>query len=612
MNATQFCGALNDNLFKMFVQMFLIGLLPEWKDTMLSVATVVFAVPFLLFTAHAGYLADRFSKSRVVVALKYLEALVMGLGLAAFLLSPAQPRYLAPVLLFSLFFLMAFQSALFSPTKYGIVPELVPPERLGAANSSLMICTYLAIILGTAAAPLLAKMTCHIWPNNDNRAYFAAQWVCMLIAAAGIVASHAIPRLRPADPGRKPDWLFARQLWRTLRWASQDYYLSRGLGGTFLFTLIATFLQIALVSYGMDHLGLEEQAASFQFFWAAVGIAAGAWVSGRLSHRNTEMGLIPTGAFLMAINVTVIGLLPKGTPVFAVAPLVFQVGLGCGLFVVPLDTFLQFRLPPERRGEGLALNTFVSWLGVLGAGVLMGIFSGLGIPSNVRLLLMGALCGLLAAFSTHTLRDFFARFLATLFVRCLYHVRVIGQDRVPIEGPAILVANHSCYFDSLLLGATTRRRIRFLMAPEILLRYPFLRFFARLYRVIPISATSSPFEIARGLREARRALDEGYLVALFPEGRLTRDGELQTFQAGFTRFAGNVPVLPVGIRGAWRTMYYYDGSERLRHRWRRILFRRFHVTVAFGPPLSRPPTAEAAHDAVASLLVQDPPEEPAK
>lgn len=608
MNATLFCGALNDNLFKMFVQMFLIGLFPARKDTLLATATVVFAIPFLLFTAYAGYLADRYRKNIIVTLLKYAEFGIMLLGLPAFFLAPAADsplRLIGPVSLFSLFFLMSLQSALFSPTKYGIVPELVTPERLPKANSALVIYTYLAIILGTAAAPLLAKAVAP-YCVGDRAIYGTVQILCVLIALIGIFTAHRIQKLTAANTSLKPDWLFPRQLWRTMRWVRDDYYLSFGLSCTFLFTLIASFLQICLVAYGIDHLGLSEEGASFRFFYAAVGIAFGAWLTGHLSHRNVEMGLLPVGSALLALSVIIVGCLPQGSSLFLVDPFIFLAGFGAGIFVVPLDTFLQFRLPATRRGEGFALNSFVSWLGVLGAGILMGIFSWLEIPAHSRLLLIGCVCGLLSALSTHKLRDFFAKFLSTLLVRCLYNIRITGIENLPVTGPVILVANHTCYFDELLIGTITRRRIRFLMEPEFLLRYPVLRFFGNLLRVIPIGPRSSAREFAAAIREAHKALADDSIVTVFPEGNPTPDGTLRPFHPSFERFARDIPatILPVAISGAWGTMYYYDGNRKLRHHWRRIFFRRFNVTLSIGEPL--PLSAQEAHRAISVLLSNTP------
>ena len=578
LNATQFLGAFNDNLFKGFVTMFLILLIPEWKGFLLGGATILFAIPFLCFTAYAGFLADRFPKNRVTVALKYAELAVMSLAVPLFWFS-------SPWLLFAVLFLMSLQSALFSPTKYGIVPELVKKERLTEANSVLVMWSYLAIIAGAAAAPGAAWLLRAKLGLAPNGAYTVSQLLCVVVAVAGVLASTRVWRLPPANPRLHPDLLFVRRLWRTTAWVRRDRELLLAMAGTGLFSLVASFLQIDLVAYGVNTLGLSTEGAQFQFFYAAIGIAVGAWIAGRLSRRNVEMGLMPIGAGLLALGTFGLALRASPAPV-AVAALVFSAGVGAGMFVVPLDTFLQMRLPPDRRGEGLALNSFVSWIGVLLAGLLMVGGSALRLTARQGVWAMFAASTLLFLGALWTLRDFFVRMLVTIAVKSLYRVRTIGIENLPVDGPALLLANHSSYFDALLLCATTRRRIRFLMDPAMIERFRWLKPFLRLYRVIPVSSRSSPSQVARALKEARRALDEGYMVCVFPEGGVTRTGTIRAFHRGYERIVrgSDYPLVPIYLGGSWGTMYAYYGGQFLND-FHRPRLTRYPVTVVFGRPL---------------------------
>ena len=578
LNATQFLGAFNDNLFKGFVTMFLILLIPEWKGFLLGGATIIFAIPFLCFTAYAGFLADRFPKNRVTVALKYAELAVMSLAVPLFWFS-------APWLLFAVLFLMSLQSALFSPTKYGIVPELVKKERLTEANSVLVMWSYLAIIAGAAAAPGAAWLLRAKLGLAPNGAYTVSQLLCVVVAVAGVLASTRVWRLPPANPRLHPDLLFVRRLWRTTAWVRRDRELLLAIAGTGLFSLVASFLQIDLVAYGVNTLGLSTEGAQFQFFYAAIGIAVGAWIAGRLSRRNVEMGLMPIGAGLLALGTFGLALRASPAPV-AVAALVFSAGVGAGMFVVPLDTFLQMRLPPDRRGEGLALNSFVSWIGVLLAGLLMVGGAALRLTARQGVWAMFAASTLLFLGALWTLRDFFVRMLVTIAVKSLYRVRTIGIENLPVDGPALLLANHSSYFDALLLCATTRRRIRFLMDPAMIERFRWLKPFLRLYRVIPVSSRSSPSQVARALKEARRALDEGYMVCVFPEGGVTRTGTIRAFHRGYERIVrgSDYPLVPIYLGGSWGTMYAYYGGQFLND-FHRPRLTRYPVTVVFGRPL---------------------------
>ncbi len=595
LNATQFLGALDDNLFKGFVTMFMIAKLPGMKGFLLGGATALFAIPFLCFAAYAGFIADRFSKNRVTVALKYAELAVMAIGVPLFLLGAEWP-------LFALLFAMSLQSALFSPTKYGIVPELVRKERLTEANATLVTWSYLAIIAGAAAAPIAASGLRNFAGFGLEKGYAAAQLLCVVVAAAGVLTSTRVWKVPPANPRLRPDLFFVRRLWRTTAWVRSDPELTLAMIGTGLFSLIASFLQIDLVAYGVDAFGLSSEAAQFRFFFAAIGIAIGAWLAGRLSRRNVEMGLMPVGAGLLCFCAFGIAARGPRLPLPALDVLVFCAGVGAGLFIVPLDTFLQLRLPQDRRGEGLALNSFISWMGVLAAGLAMVGGAALHATARQGIWAISATALLLAAGALWTLRDFFVRMLATIAVKSLYRVRTIGIENLPVDGPALVLANHSSYFDALLLCATTRRRIRFLMDPAMIVKFRALKPFLRLYKVIPVSSKSSPIQVVRALKEARRALDDGYVVCVFPEGGITRTGTIRAFHRGYERIVrgSSYPLVPVYMGGSWGTMWsYYSG--RLLGGFGRLRLHRYPVTVVFGKPMPADTDAFRVRRAVMEL-----------
>lgn len=586
LNATQFLGALNDNVFKMLIQMFLIGIAPAAKGKTLATATVLFALPYLFLAAYAGFLADRFSKKTVTVALKYAELGIMALALPAF---AAGSRWG----LFFLLFLMSAQSALFSPTKYGIIPELVPRDRLPRANSLLVMCSFLAIIVGSALAPTLAQATHGLWPGDAAREglrYALAQTGCVLFAAAGVLTSLRVWRLRPANPELIPDPIFVRQIARTAARVRQDPPLVLAITATGIFSMIAAFLQINLVQYGMERMGLNERLSSYLFFFAAIGIAVGAFVAGRLSHRNVEFGTLPVGAGLLAVTALTLGLLPPLPSRVLVCGAIFVAGLGAGLYVVPLDAFLQLRVPMGRRGEVLALNSLSSWIGILLAGLLLFLLDAVGVEPHGGFAVVSAIACLLAFASLFALRDFFLRFVVGGLVRMVYRVEATGIENVPVDGPALLIANHASYMDALLLTATSRRRIRFLMSRRIYDEWRFLTPFFRMFGVIPVSGEESPREIARALRDARKALDEGFIVCVFAEGGITRTGTVRAFRRGFERVVRGTdyPVIPVYLGGSWGTIYHYYQGQLVR-RWFRMGLRRYRVNVLFGRPL--PPTA---------------------
>lgn len=586
-NATQFLGALNDNIFKQLIQMFLIAIMPETKGGTLAFATMLFALPYIFLTPYAGFIADKFSKKYITVVLKYAELVIMVLSCVAFLLG-------SRIMLFTLLFMMSAQSALFAPAKYGIVPELVSKDRLSMANGLLVMMTFMATILGTAIAPGLSYLTNNIFVSNDEFAYGLASIACVIIAIAGVLTSHQVWSTRPANPDVLPDYFFLRKLWHTFSWVKKDRDLCMAIIATGLFSLIAGFMQINLVNYGMECLKFDEKLSSFMFFFSAFGIAVSAYLAGRLSKRNIEFAFIPLGSFFMMASLYLLGKFGSPDTIIFVGFIIFVAGVGAGMFLVPLDTFIQITLPIKRRGEGLALNSFFSWCGVALAGICMFVFDKLGVPPNLGFLYFVIPASILFIFGLHFLKDFLFRFFVTIIVKLLYKVRTIGIENVPIQGPAVLIVNYASYMDSLLLCATTRRRIRFLMSRDIYERWRWCRPIFKMYGVIPVDDRSSPRQVAMAIREARKALDEGYMVCVFAEGGITRTGTIRAFKSGFAKIlhGTNYPIIPIYLGGSWGTIYHYYQGQLVR-KWFRMSLMRYRVTVMFGKPL--PATTDAFH-----------------
>ena len=586
LNATQFLGSLNDNMVKSFVQMFLISALPDSKCSTLAWATVFFAAPYLFFAPLGGFLSERFSKKTVTVVFKYAELATMLLTVPAFILGW---RWL----LFFLLFLQSSQNALFSPVKYRIIPELVSREKLSQANSVFVVFSFVGVIVGAALAPMLAGGVHSVFPS-DRGAYALVQLVCVALAFAGVLLSHNLWRLKPSNPGVRPD----RFYWRNLVFAAKRVFSDRNMGlatgAIGLFSMTAAFLQINLVRYGMEILGRSVFESTFLYFYAALGIAAGAFAAGRLSLRDIEFGLMPMGGFVLSAATLAVGAAGGIMPLPVVYAAVFAAGFGAGLFKVPLDTIVQLWTPREFRQDAAALNDVMSWSGVVCAGVLMMVFGMTGISADAAFIIMTLPGMLLALGSFFSLKDFAFRFFVKTAVRLLYRVRALGIENMPEEGPALLIANHASYMDSLLISATLNRRVRFMMSRERYDKFRFLRPLFDLYGVIPISGSSSPRQTAEALRAARKALEAGYVVCVFPEGEITRTGTIRAFKRGFEKImrGTNFPLIPVYMGGSWGTIYHYYRGQLVR-RWFRMSLSRYRVTVVYGKPL--PPDTDAFH-----------------
>ncbi len=568
LNVTQFLGALNDNLFKLLLVFLLVDLQGDTRRaTVLATASAIFVLPFLLFAHAGGVLADRFSKRTVIVTMKALEVVVMGLGCAAvWALSPAS--------LYAVLFLMSAQSALFGPSKYGIVPELVPVASLSKANGLLTGLTYLAIILGTAVPSYLLL-------NVLNRSFAGLAVFCVAVAAAGFAASFGIRRTPARGSGRFTP-LFVLEIFRTLRDVRRDRDLLLAVLGSAFFMFVAAFLQQTLLLYGGEALKLDWIQSGYLFPVAGLGIGLGAVAAGRLSGRNIEFGVVPLGAVGLTAASLALGL---ATPaVSTVLGLVFLVGLSCGLFIVPLDAFIQQRSPPDSRGAVLACASFLGFTGVaLSAGLLALLTNGLGLSARQCFGVTALLTATLAAAALFVLPDFLVRFVTLILTRCVYRIRVFGRDNVPLEGGALLVCNHASWVDALLLSATQQRRIRFVMARSFY-RHRLLGPLFRIMQAIPISPDDPPRQILAALKRAREALDDGYLVCIFPEGAVTRNGNMLGFRPGMERIlrGTSFPIVPVCIGGAWGSIFSYRYGRMLSTLPRRIPY---PITIEFGDPL---------------------------
>ncbi len=584
LNVAQFLGALNDNLFQLLMTFFVMDLrVFPTAERALAVAGAVFVVPFLLFSPLAGALADRFSKGDIVRWMKVLEIVVMVMGLWAFAAGSAWG-------IFAALFLMSLQSALFSPSKYGIIPEIVPPDRLSRANGALTLFTYVAIIAGAAAAPAVALAA--------RNHYALAQWTCVAIALLGAAASFGVRRTPAAGArGRVSAFAFADAV-RALRALRGRRYLLAAVYASAYFSLIGAYMKFNIIPYGQTHLGLSKEHSSYIFFLAAIGIGIGAVLAGRLSGRHIEFGIVPIGAFGLTLFSAALAALPLRLGI--VLPCVFGAGVSAGLFLVPVDAFVQRESPPERRGEVLAANNVLGWTGVLIAAGLLAGLDLLGLRPRDGFLLLALLTLALTLVTLRILPDFLLRFVVLVLTRVPYRLRVRGSEHIPIAGGALLVCNHVSYVDAPLLIATQQRRLRFIMSRATYERRRWLRPLLDLMGVIPIHENDPPRRLVAALQAARRALDEGYLVVIFPEGELTRTGNLRAFRPGFERIVRGTshPIIPVHLGGAYGSIAsFYHG--RLVRRWPGL--GRYPVTVHFGAPLPAESSAADVRRAVAEL-----------
>jgi acyl-[acyl-carrier-protein]-phospholipid O-acyltransferase/long-chain-fatty-acid--[acyl-carrier-protein] ligase len=596
-NATQFLGALNDNIFRWLMVLFLIGMLGQDKAAQIGArAAGIFVFPFLLFTPYAGILADRFSKRDIIVIAKIAELVLMTIGVGMFMARSEWGVY-------TILFLMCTQSAFFGPCKYGIIPELVKPDQLSKANSFLEGLTYLAIVLGSAAAPILSLAT--------RRNYNVAAISCVVVAAAGVLTSIQIRKTPASGKTSNASLLFFMDVWRTLKQIHHNQALMLAIFAAAYFMLLGAFAQINLIPYGLEVCKANEELSSLLFVVAAFAIGIGSYLAGKLSGRSIEFGIVPLGAIGMAVTSIILGLIrPDAVPpadwkqMLAANPgiftLIFFFGISAGLFIVPIHAFIQLKAPAYIRGQVLAASNFIGWIGVLVASQLVNLCCNiLKIKPSWMFTILGALTLVLAILTVIRLPDFLMRLCVVFLTRTIYRIRVYGLENVPIEGPALLICNHASWADPVLLLATQERRIRFLMDRKVYSSKWFNWLF-RLARVIPISAADSPKMILTALEQARAAMDEGSLVCIFAEGTITRTGMLGRFRTGYEKIAKGTcyQIIPTYLGGIWGSVLsHYYGP--LLSRWPRKL--PYPVRVHFGKPLPADTSVEDIRLAIEEL-----------
>lgn len=602
--ATQFLGAFNDNLFKNALIVLLTFQAAQWTTlpagVLANLAAGIFILPFFLFSATAGQLADKYDKARLARLVKLLEMLIMGVAAAGFAL------HSLAVLLAALF-LLGLHSTLFGPVKYAILPQHLHADELVGGNALVEAGTFVAILLGTLAGGLLAGA------GGDPR------WVAfagLLVAAAGYLASRGIPAAPPPVPGLTINPNPLTETWRNLGFARANRTVFLSILGISWFWLYGALFLAQFPAYAKDVLGGDETSVTLLLATFTLGIGLGSLLCERLSGRLVEIGLVPFGS----IGLTLFGLdlafaspaaLPAGAPLATGALLglpgswrvlgdLFALGLFGGFFIVPLYALVQLRSAAEQRARIIAANNILNALFMVGGALAAAGLLAAGASIPVLFGIAATVNALVALYIYRLVPEFLLRFIVWLLIHSVYRLRVEGLEHIPEEGPAVVVCNHVSFVDALVITAACRRPIRFVMDHRIF-RTPILRFVFRESRAIPIApAKEDPAMMERAFDEVARALEAGELVGLFPEGRITDTGELYPFRPGIRRIVERtpVPVVPLALRGLWGSFFSRKDGPAMRRPLRRGLFSR--IELAGAPAV---PPAEATPERLQAIVL---------
>jgi acyl-[acyl-carrier-protein]-phospholipid O-acyltransferase/long-chain-fatty-acid--[acyl-carrier-protein] ligase len=583
--ATQFQGAFNENGLKQLV-IFLIlamNLAKKDRDLLVPVVGFLFAAPFILFSMTGGYFADRFSKRSVTVWTKVFEILVMLLALVALAIQNL-PLEMAAV------FLASTQAAIFGPSKYGLLPEILPPERLSWGNGIIELGTFLAIIAGSIAAGFMAEAF------HGHQAYSGA--ILVGCAIVGLLLSQGITRVPAADPYKRFRANALEDLWSQLKLIRSDRVLKLAVLGNTYFWFLGALLQFNIIVYGQDVLKLSSSSNSLLQAAIAIGIGVGSLAAGFLSAGTIEYGLIPLGS----IGMTVLGifLATHGLSFTSVLVLLAGLGFAGGFFIVPINALIQHRPEEDKKGGVIAAANLLSFVGIGGASGIYYLLTRFAHLGPAPIFLWAAFATLAATgYVLYLLPDSLLRLLLWIATHTLYRLDVVGRENVPARGGALLTPNHVSMADAVLLIASIDRPIRFLMFRGSY-EHPFVKPFAKILGVIPIASDQGPREMIHSLRLATNALESGEVVCIFPEGQMTRIGQMLPFRRGMERIVKgvDVPIIPVNLDGVWGSIFSFAGGRFLWKFPRRIPY---PVRITYGKPLPSTASAQEVRQAVQDL-----------
>lgn len=560
--SAQFFGALNDNLLKTIVSLVIVASGPD-SAAELSLAGALFVVPFLLFSSYAGFLADHYSKTKVIRVVKFVELAIV--GLAGVLL---MQHHLSGLML--VLFLMGVHSALFSPAKYGILPELLDSEHLSKGNGYIQFWTFVAILAGTALGGVILAA---------DKTMLLSGAALVTISLSGLLSSFFITPIQAANPKAHLAVNPFREVYSAVKEMRKDRALYLTIVALAYFWFLGAVFQLNIYLYAAEMMGLGELKTAVLVTALALGIGIGSILAGKVSEGKVEMGLVPLGAIGISIFCTLLSFSYFSYELSLC--LLFALGLSGGFFVVPLSAFLQQQSPADSRGRYLAANNFINFVGVLAASLVLWVLkTRIGLTSAQSFFVVGCATvgATLAIFQT--LPEAFVRCINWVLMHTVYRVRTLGIENVPASGGALLVCNHASFVDPCLLLGATERPIRFLMFRPIYESLP-VRWVARTMKAIPVSPFDKPDQIAASLKQAQELIKSGEIVCIFAEGSITRTGNLLPFRKGFERIMDGLdaPIIPVHIDRIWGSVFSFKDGKFL---WKLPKEIPYPITLTFG------------------------------
>ena len=574
---TQFLGAGNDNLFKFaFTVMITYQLQIGWLPASMAglVIGALFILPFLVFSATAGQVTDKYDKTQVIRFVKNLEIAIMAFAAFGFWTTNVY-------VLLGCVLLMGLHSTIFGPVKFAYLPQHLSERELTGGNGMVEMGTFVAILLGQVAGGLLVAIP------DVGRRYVAIG--CVALALLGRMTAQAVPATPSTDPNLRINWNPVTETWRNLMLARQNIVVFRSLLGiSWMWFFGAVFLSL-FPAFAKDVLHGDERVASLLLVVFSIGIGTGSLLCEMLSKRHVEIGLVPLGAIGMSVFAIDLyfasnGLAPSagfGLAEFVAQPAHWRVmadlallSLFAGLYSVPMYALIQMRSQPSHRARIIAANNILNALFMIVSSIGVGALLAAKVTIPQVFLITGLLNAVVAFYIFMLVPEYLLRFVAFVITRFVYRFKVRGDEHIPTEGAAILVCNHVAFVDPVLLMAASPRPIRFIMDHKIF-AMPVLGAFFKLAKAIPIAPQrEDPAAYEAAFAKARAVLDDGDLLCIFPEGALMRDGELGEFKGGVMKLleSNPVPVVPLALQNLWGSYFSRKGGSAMSKPFRRGWF----------------------------------------
>ncbi|MFM9967330.1 MAG: MFS transporter [Burkholderiales bacterium] len=586
----QFLGALNDNIFKQALVILLAYQTASFSslssDVLQNLAQALFVLPFFLFSATAGQLADKYEKSRLISITVAIELAVMLLGAAGFFMMSIE-------LLLTALFLGGVQSALFGPVKYAILPQQLRSTELVGGNALVETGTSVAILIGMMAGGWLIAQPG--WGITG-----VALCTCS-ISAAGIALSYAIPKAPAADPTLTINWNPFTETWRNFQFTRQNRTVFLSVLGISWFWFYGAMFVTQFPNLSKNILIANEQVVTLLLVMFSIGIGIGSLLCEKLSGHKVEIGLVPFGSIGMTVFAidlyfaTTIHLrdTPVGLAAFLADPGHWRlladltlIGVFGGFYIVPLYALIQARSDPSHRSRIIAGNNILNALFMVAAALLAITLFAAGLTIPQILLVTGLLNAAVALYIFNLVPEFLMRFIVWMLIHSVYRLEKSGLENIPEEGPAVIACNHVSFVDALVIAAACRRPIRFVMDHRIF-NMPIVSFVFRTARTIPIAPAREDAQMMeRAFEEVAQTLRDGGLVGIFPEGRITDSGEIAAFRPGILRIIETtpVPIVPMALRGLWGSFFSRKDGAAMTKPWR---LRPFHrIGLAVGAPVA--------------------------